>query len=160
MKVLKVIHNFLFIVVKDEFKLFLETLELLKKNFGNPFFSPMTDGIGQSIMITDVKKDVIIENCIKFLINKRFNKLVYNQVLDDGIQFRFERMFGFAHYFEVGIYQEGNDVKLIMWFSIQSFPKPRQNSIYLYLDLVKSIYRRLKRKVPISTVEKLSTRNK
>lgn len=109
----------------------------------------------QSIVIANVKKELIIENCLKYLYNKQYNKLIYNRIFDNGINFKFERMRGLADYWDIGVYQEGENVKLVMQYSNQLFPDPSQDSI-MYLDLVKSVYRRLTKEIPPSTIEQLS----
>jgi hypothetical protein len=133
----------------------METLEKMRENYNDSLFYTKNNETGQIVIISNVKKETVLEMCLKFLINKGFNKLIYNKLLSNGIYFKLEKMVGIANYFEVGIYQEEENVKIVMQFYDKIFQNPRQDSV-MYLNFVKSIYRRLKRDMPNSTIEQLS----
>ena len=132
-----------------------EILEKMSKNYNDSLFYAKPDETGQSIIIPDAEKEIILEMCLKFLLNKGFEKLIYNQIIDNGVYFKVEKMVAVANYFEIGIFQEKENVKITMKFYDQIFQKPRQDSV-MYLNLVKSIYRRLKRNMPESVIDQLS----
>ena len=131
-------------------------IELLKKEYNTHLFYNIYADAGQKITINNVDKNIIIELCLKYLINIGYDKLIYNKIFENGVRFKLEKRYGGAIYFDIGIYQEGEkNIQLVMQYSEQFFPKPRRDSI-MYLDLTKSIYRRLKREMPSSTIEQLS----
>ena len=66
-------------------------LELLKKEYNTHQFYNLYDDAGQKIIINNVDKNIIIELCLKYLINIGYDKVIYSKIFYNGVRFKLKK---------------------------------------------------------------------